>query len=231
MRLMTLLVLVASLLVAGCTTPPEEASPPPAATPTPTPAPTPMPAPTAARPTPDAPRPPPPAVTFPTPAAPTPQVPPGASASPTPEPTRSPPTRTSPKETPASPTPVAVSPSPSTATPTPPAPQPRPAQGALVVSAAVDDPQPCQNSVVNVAVTVQDGGAPVAGADVTSNWKYKTTTSSETGITSSDGSVVLSRPISRATPGYPVNVEVVAVHEGQTGHAMTQFTPVDCPPG
>lgn len=98
-----------------------------------------------------------------------------------------------------------------------------------MVSAKASPSDPCQYRTVTISVVVTDaGGAPVGGAAVTSTWHYRTTTSTESGTTGGDGTVALSRAISRATAGYAVTVDVEATKDGVTGRASTSFTPKDC---
>jgi hypothetical protein len=92
----------------------------------------------------------------------------------------------------------------------------------------VDNASPCQSAVVRVHVSVVDDRGPVGGADLTSVWRYKTTTASATGATGSDGTGTLQRAIGHATAGYVVRVDVHAAAGSRAGDAQTSFTPRDC---
>lgn len=123
---------------------------------------------------------------------------------------------------------AAPSPTPApTPTPTPTAP---PAlQGPLSVTAVVSDDTPCRYTTVTITVTVRDAnGAAVGGAAVESQWRYRTTTSSEAGTTNASGVAQLSRGISSASAGYRVDVDITATKDGVAGTSMTSFTPVTC---
>lgn len=104
-----------------------------------------------------------------------------------------------------------------------------PSQGAftaLQVIASVSDSSPRQYStvVVYVRVTGQDG-KPVPGATVTATAHYRTTDTTHSSSTSSDGTAEIQFRISRATKGYTVRVEVSAEKDGVVGRAATGFTP------
>ena len=111
----------------------------------------------------------------------------------------------------------------SSATPTPQASRP------LAVAATAVPAQPCRYGTVEIHVTVTGGdGAGVESASVTSTWRYKTTTSYESGTTDSGGQAVLERSIGGASAGYTVGVTVAASKDGASGTAHTSFTPRDC---
>jgi hypothetical protein len=61
-----------------------------------------------------------------------------------------------------------------------------------------------------------------AGANVTLQVHYKTTTHPFNGVADSAGTVIIIFSIGRPTPGYPVRVDV-STSSGQT--CATQFTP------
>jgi hypothetical protein len=82
---------------------------------------------------------------------------------------------------------------------------------------------------VTVTVHVADGaGAPIAGADVTTTWHYKSTDPTMTAGTGTSGDAVFDRSISRATAGFTVRVDADVTHAGATGHASASFTPRTC---
>ena len=99
---------------------------------------------------------------------------------------------------------------------------PAPAEGA---QAWAVDPQPSQNSNETICVRLIVGGQAISGATVSIDVKYKTTTSTYSGSTGSDGVASLTFGIGRATVGYTVQVVATARSGGQTYRAQTSFTP------
>ncbi|NLY53675.1 MAG: hypothetical protein GX060_03490, partial [Firmicutes bacterium] len=91
--------------------------------------------------------------------------------------------------------------------------------------AAISDPRPTQNSTIEASVQVVKGGKPVAGAKVTLNCAYKSSTSTYVGITDSDGIATIPFSIGRASKGHKVVVTAEVEHEGQQVTATTSFTP------
>jgi hypothetical protein len=94
----------------------------------------------------------------------------------------------------------------------------------------VSNAAPCTpNSHVVVTVHVAgDTGGPVAGADVTATWHYKSTDPQMTAATGSSGDARFDRSISRATAGYTVVVDADAAWSGLHGAGSTSFTPRAC---
>ena len=54
-------------------------------------------------------------------------------------------------------------------------------------TATVSNAIPRQNSTVTVSGTLKSAGTPVAGVPMTATWRYKTTTSTCTGVTNAAG--------------------------------------------
>lgn len=100
-----------------------------------------------------------------------------------------------------------------------------PAVGKLTASATMSDGTPAQNSQVAAIVNVSRGGAPVQGAQVSIACRFKSTTSTYSGVTGSDGIASIPFSIGRATIGYTVQVEVTVTHNGETTTTSTSFTP------
>lgn len=99
----------------------------------------------------------------------------------------------------------------------------------LVVEALAEPAAPCQYRTVDVFVHVETpDGMNVSDALVTSEWNYRTTTSYEIGRTDAAGNAELERRISRATPDYPVWIEVSATADDRTGVGWAVFVPRDC---
>jgi hypothetical protein len=65
-----------------------------------------------------------------------------------------------------------------------------------------------------------------AGAEVTATAHYKTTTTSHTAAAAGTGTADIPFRISRATPGYQVEVDVTVTASGGTETCATSFTPV-----
>lgn len=84
----------------------------------------------------------------------------------------------------------------------------------------MSDPQPADNSTIDV--TVHTG---LAGATVTATAHYKTTNTAHTGQAAANGVADIPFRISRATPGYTVNVDVTVTAEHATKYCSTSFTP------
>ncbi len=76
-------------------------------------------------------------------------------------------------------------------------------------TARVSNASPRQNSNVTVSSTLKSAGKLVAGVPMTAMWRYKTTISFCTRVTTAAGTASCSRRISRATVGYPVRVMLV----------------------
>jgi 2C-methyl-D-erythritol 2,4-cyclodiphosphate synthase len=77
---------------------------------------------------------------------------------------------------------------------------------------------PADNSDTDVVVHT------VSGASVTATAHYKTTDTSHS-ATASGGRAEIEFRISRATPGYPVEVDVTVSAHGSSGSCSTSFTP------
>lgn len=104
----------------------------------------------------------------------------------------------------------------STATLAPPTPPPPSGEnvvcnqtGAAEICAWVSKADLAQNSTETVYGRLVINGIAQAGRTMSTTWHYKTTTSSCSGTTWSDGVASCSRNIGRATLGYQVNVDVV----------------------
>jgi hypothetical protein len=89
----------------------------------------------------------------------------------------------------------------------------------------VSNPSPTQNSEETAYGRILVNGQGVAGVAMDTAWNYKTTTSYCSGVTDASGTASCSRDISRATVGYPVNINVVFSYNGQQYSASTTFTP------
>lgn len=99
---------------------------------------------------------------------------------------------------------------------------------ALEVEASVSDAQPCRYSVVTVRVAVMEGGAPAAGANVTTTWRYKSSAPVASNATDAEGRADFARNVGSASAGYEVVVEARATLGEKTGRASTSFTPRAC---
>jgi hypothetical protein len=133
---------------------------------------------------------------------------------------------------PATTTPVATTPpATTTAPPTTSAPATVSASGCLPatssdgVQACVSNASPTKNSNVTVYGRLVVGGKAISGATMNTSWHYKTTTSSCSGTSGTDGVASCTRDISRATSGYTVNIDVVFTYNGQSYSGSTSFTP------
>jgi len=96
----------------------------------------------------------------------------------------------------------------------------------LMVTAAIDDETPRQNSKLTVTVKVTDAqGNPVDGAEVTLLLHYKSTDTEYRGQTNASGVAELSFRIGRASKGYTV-IGAITVESGEgRGKAAVSFTP------
>lgn len=120
--------------------------------------------------------------------------------------------------------------SPGTLTPSPtPAPIPQPASStvtSLVVSASVSNPSPADYSTETIFVKVTDQNRrPVSGATIQGVAHYKTSDHPFQTGTGSDGTASAGLRISRATPGYRVEVDVTATYGNVSESGQTSFTP------
>ena len=109
-----------------------------------------------------------------------------------------------------------------------PSPSPEPTQSpgvGVVVSASVSNASPTKNSSVTVSGTLTNDGQGVSGVPMTATWHYKTTNSSCTGTTGSNGVASCSRTIGNASSGYTVVIDVSFNWNGQIYTAETSFTP------
>jgi hypothetical protein len=110
------------------------------------------------------------------------------------------------------------------------------ATGPLQASARISNPTPPRRTEVNVVMKVTRGGKAVVGAPVYLVAHYKTV---EERFPAGDGTVPTNEigeamvvfNIGDATAGFPVNVDVVAVVEGETVQAQTTFLPRERRPG
>ncbi len=98
---------------------------------------------------------------------------------------------------------------------------------AYSATATVSNATPHHNARVTVTGTLKNGKKPVAGATMRMTWFYKSTTSSCTGVTNSNGVASCTRDISRATYGYKVVLSVKFTNAKGTVLATTStsFTP------
>ena len=105
----------------------------------------------------------------------------------------------------------------------PPAPAPtKPARhsGSLSCSASVSNSSPADYTTVDIYVRT----AP--GASVTTIAHYKTTDHPKSTTANSAGQATIAYYISRATPGYTVDVDVTVSAGSRSSHCSTSFTPV-----
>lgn len=108
-----------------------------------------------------------------------------------------------------------------------PAAAPAPTVTSLNVSADVSDPSPADYTTETITVDVTNqNGHPVSGATIDGVAHYRTTDHPFEIFTGSDGVAGQSLWISRATPGYQVEVDVTASYDGLTGSGQTSYTPV-----
>jgi hypothetical protein len=91
---------------------------------------------------------------------------------------------------------------------------------ALTCAASMSNTQPADNSTTDVIVHTG-----VAGANVTTTAHYKTTSTTHSAV-ATDGNVDIPYDISRATHGYPVEVDVTVTAAGATQSCSTSFTPL-----
>ncbi len=116
----------------------------------------------------------------------------------------------------------------SAAPPNGPSSSPEPAKQ-LTITATVDEPEPCQYSMVSVNIHAQrPDGSSFPGATVTTTWNFKSSSPTETTTTNQDGYALESRSIGGASTGYTVVVDVEVDLGGQTGSTSTSFTPKTC---
>jgi hypothetical protein len=102
--------------------------------------------------------------------------------------------------------------------------------GPLQATARMNNPTPPRRTEVNVVMKVTRGGKAVAGAPVYLVAHYKTVderfpTGDGTVPTNEIGEAMIVFNIGDATAGFPVNVDVVAVVDGETVQAQTTFLP------
>jgi len=96
----------------------------------------------------------------------------------------------------------------------------------LMVTAAIDDETPRQNSKLTVTVKVTDAqGNPVDGAEVTLLLHYKSTDTEYRGQTNASGVAELSFRIGRASKGYTVVGEITVQSAEGSGKSAVSFTP------
>lgn len=171
---------------------------------------------------------------------PTPTSTPTATSTPTRTPTYTP-TPTATRTPTRTPTPTATqTPTPTrtpTRTPTPtatPRPNPPPPNGINVecrtyhlaqICAWVSDGYPRQYTSVTVLGRLYVAGSPAVGATMETVWHFRTTTTTVTCQTGSDGIGRCTHNIGRATPNYTVWVDVTIRHQGADYMAQTHFTP------
>ena len=97
------------------------------------------------------------------------------------------------------------------------------------LSLSISDSTPCQYSSVEVdGRALYENGTGLEDAQVRSTWRYKSTDSSESTSTGSDGSFSLSRDIGRASTDYQVDVFVEVEKEDILITDSVSFTPEDC---
>jgi hypothetical protein len=114
--------------------------------------------------------------------------------------------------------PTAPAPPAAPAPPTVPPTTPATGQG-LSCSASVSNSSPADYSTVDVTVRT------VAAAAVTTIAHYKTTDNQQSTVADGSGVATIAYRISRATPGFPVVVDVTAAASGRTATCSTSFTP------
>lgn len=89
----------------------------------------------------------------------------------------------------------------------------------LSCSASVSNSSPADYSTVNVTVRT------AAAATVTTVAHYKTTDNQQSTVADGSGAATIAYRISRASPGFPVVVDVTAAASGRTATCSTSFTP------
>jgi hypothetical protein len=114
---------------------------------------------------------------------------------------------------------VGAPPTTHTYTPPPPPPATTAPVSTLTCKASMSDPSPPQYSTTEVIVQTADG------ASVTATAHYKSTNTTNTGTASSNGVASIAFSISRATIGYPVEVDVTVTRNGASRSCSTSFTP------
>ena len=96
----------------------------------------------------------------------------------------------------------------------------------IKVTASASPLTPEQFSLVKINVSAKtELGLPIKGATVKTVAHYKTTDTTKTGTTDSNGEAVINYSIGNATPGYKVWVDVTVSYQGNTATTMTSFTP------
>jgi hypothetical protein len=97
----------------------------------------------------------------------------------------------------------------------------------FTVAVGVSDSSPPQYATVTAGCRVTDpNGHPISGAAVTFDWHYATVEHLEGPITTDSTGIALdSRPISDATSGYYVEIDVSVTYDGKTLTEKTGFTP------
>jgi hypothetical protein len=89
----------------------------------------------------------------------------------------------------------------------------------LSCSASVSNSSPADYSTVDVTVRT------AAAATVTTVAHYKSTDNQQSTVADGSGTATIAYRISRATPGFPVVVDVTAAAAGRTATCSTSFTP------
>ncbi|OZM56327.1 hypothetical protein CIB95_13005 [Lottiidibacillus patelloidae] len=96
----------------------------------------------------------------------------------------------------------------------------------ISASSIISNPNPKQNATITVTVSVNDQvGNPVADAAVNLLLHFKSTETEYTGKTDSNGKVLLTFKIGRASKGFTVNGDITVNANGVTTHTSTAFTP------
>jgi hypothetical protein len=90
----------------------------------------------------------------------------------------------------------------------------------LTCAASMSNPSPADYSTTDVIVHTG-----VAGATVTATAHYKTTDTTHQATADGNGVADIPFRISRATPGYTVDVDITATAHGATRYCSTSFTP------
>ncbi len=97
--------------------------------------------------------------------------------------------------------------------------------GATQICAWVSNATPRQSSNVTVFDRLIVNGSPVKGADVHTEWRFKSHTATRDCRTAADGIGKCARNIGVATPDYRVDVLVEITLDGATYTAETWFVP------
>jgi hypothetical protein len=102
----------------------------------------------------------------------------------------------------------------------------RPAQTLTSVRAWVSNTAPKQNSKVTAYCEAKDqSNKPIQGATCSFTWNYKTISHTMGTVTNKKGQGSTMRNISRATKGYPVDIDVTVSYGGVTKTTATSFIP------